>query len=134
LTAGSMGRLGDSAPSWIPDASAIGVIGYFAWVLLVSGLTRRSSGPGRWTFWLGILGSASVLVQALVSILLFYLYPGFVSTNATISFEFAFALLTWLCLPAWLIVLAVQIRRAQPDGDKPAHTQKAVTASSRPPS
>jgi hypothetical protein len=38
--------IGDTAPSWIPDSEVMGVAGIFAWVLLASVFTLRSTTLG----------------------------------------------------------------------------------------
>jgi hypothetical protein len=118
LIAGSTGLLGDKAPSWITEAPVIGVIGFFVWVLLVSVSTRRSTTLGPWVFWLGILAGASVLVPILISALLFFLDPAFIATDATIPVDLLLTLMTWWCLPIWLVAFAVKMRAAQTDPSK----------------
>ncbi len=112
LIAGSTGFLGDKAPSWTSQAAVIGVMGFFVWVLLVSYSTRHSTALGR-VFWLGILAGASVLVPTLISVLVFLLDPGFIATDATIPLDMILALLTWSCLPIWLIALSVKMPAAR---------------------
>lgn len=113
LVGGSTGLLGNRAPSWISGAQVVGLIGFFVWVLLASYSARRSTTFGRWVFWLGILAAASVLVPIVITVLVFFLDPGFMDTNATIPLSLLSAVLTWWCLPIWLIALAA--RRSVPD-------------------
>jgi hypothetical protein len=108
LVGGSTGLLGNRAPSWISGAPLVGLIGFFVWVLLASYSAHRSTTFGRWVFWLGILAAASVLVPIVISVLVFFLDPGFMDTNATIPLSLLSAVLTWWCLPIWLIALAAR--------------------------
>jgi len=105
LIGGSVGLLGDRAPGWIPNASAIGLTGLFVWIVLATYFTRRSAMLGRAAYWFGMLAGASWLATVLDSVLIS------VHTNATIPIDMISALLAWLCLPAWLIALAVRMRR-----------------------
>jgi hypothetical protein len=52
-----------------------------------------------------MLASGSWLLTALDSVVIS------VHTNATIPIDMISALLAWLCLPAWLIALAMRMRR-----------------------
>jgi hypothetical protein len=109
LVGGSVGLLGDKAPSWIPNASPIALTGLFVWILLASYSSRRSAILGRAPFWLGMLASGSWLLAALDSVVIS------VHTNATIPIDMISALLAWLCLPAWLVALAMRMR---PEGGR----------------
>ncbi len=131
LVAGSTGLLGDKAPSWVPDAPAIGVVAFFIWILVASYSTRRSTILGRWVFWLGILAGGSVLVATFISALVSFLDPGFIATDATIPFDLVLVLFTWLCLPAWLIALTVRMRAAGRSGRNPDTTHEVEVASAR---
>jgi hypothetical protein len=128
LIGGSTGLLGDKAPSWITEAPVIGVIAFFVWVLLVSVFTRRSTTLGPWAFWLGLLAGASVLVPILISALLFFLDPTFIATDATIPLDLLVTLMTWWCLPIWLVALAVKMRAAHNDPGKLAGAASTVEA------
>jgi hypothetical protein len=129
LVAGSAGLLGERAPSWVPDATVIAVAGYFAWILVASYSTRRSTVLGRWVFWLGMLAGLSILLSTLISALLFFLDPGFMVTNATIPLLMISSLLTWLALPIWLIALTVRMRAVGSDRNKqdPTHEVEITT-------
>jgi hypothetical protein len=133
LVGGSTGLLGDKAPSWISGAPVFGVIGFFVWVLLVTSATRRSTTLGLWVFWFGILAGASVLVPILISVLVFWLNPTFIATKATIPFDLLLTLLTWWCLPIWLIALAVKMTAAHSDRGKLVDTASTVDATGHPP-
>ncbi len=113
LAMASIGLLGDRAPGWIPDAALICVTGFFAWILLVSVAGRLSTTLGSWAFWLGILAGGSVLLPILILVLMFFLNPGFVTTDTTIPVDLIlslfFGLLIWWCLPIWLIALAAKM-------------------------
>jgi hypothetical protein len=132
LVAGSTGRLGNTAPGWIPGAAAIGLIGFFVWVLVASLSTRHSTTLGQGVFWLGILAGASVLVPTLISVLLFFFDPGYISTNSTIPFDLLLALLTWLSLPIWLIALAVRLQRGRWDQGNVVQKPPAVVSTRGP--
>jgi hypothetical protein len=132
VVAGSTGRLGDRAPGWIPGASLIGLIGFFAWVLLASFSTRRSTTLGRGASWLGLFAGASVLVPVVISVLLFFFDPGFILTDATVPLQLLSALLVWVCLPAWLIVFAVRLHAARKDPGKGVHAAPAVATAGEP--
>ena len=105
LVGGSLGVLGERAPGWIPNTSAIALTGLFVWIVLATYSTRRSAMLGGAVFWFGMLAGASWLATALDSVVIS------VHTNATIPIDMISALLAWLCLPAWLIALAVRMRR-----------------------
>jgi hypothetical protein len=111
---GSIGLLGHTAPSWIPDASLYGVIGFFVWILLISSFTPRSTTLGLWVAWFGILAGASVLAPIVISVLVFWLNPSFISTDATMPFDLLLSLLAWWGLPIWLIALAFKMRVPRP--------------------
>jgi hypothetical protein len=132
LIGGSTGLLGDKASSWITEAPVAGVIAFFVWVLLVSVFTRRSTTLGPWVFWLGILAGASVLVPILISALLFLLDPTFIATDATIPLDLLLTLMTWWCLPIWLIALAVKMRTAHNDPGKLVDTPSTIEATGHP--
>src|SRR5205814_7086196 len=99
-------------------APVMGVVGFFAWILMASYVTRKSNPMGRFVFWLGILAVGSVLLPSLILLLIYFLYPGFISTNATIPFQLLFALLTWVCLPIWLIAVAIRMPGAPRKGNE----------------
>jgi hypothetical protein len=122
LTGGSTGLLGDRAPIWVPDAAAISVTGFFVCVLVASYSARRSTSLGRWVFWLGVVAGASLLLPILITVLMFFIDPGFMVTDATIPFEAVSALMAWLCLPAWFVAIAVGPRAAAHDGGRSAHS------------
>lgn len=134
LVAGSTGLLGDRAPGWISQAVVIAVVGFFVWILLVSSFTLRSTTLGPWVFWLGILAGASVVVPIIISVLVFWLNPAFIATNATIPFDLLLTALTWWCLPIWLILLAVKVRAVHNDPGKVLDTAwNANTTGHQPP-
>ena len=133
LVGGSTGLLGYTAPSWLPGAPLYGVIGFFVWILLVSSFTPHSTTLGLWVAWFGILAGASVLAPIVISVLMFWLNPTFIATNATIPFDLLLSLLAWWCLPIWLIALAVKLRTARHDPRQPADTAPAVDAAAQPP-
>jgi hypothetical protein len=133
LIGGSTGRLGDTAPSWIADAPLYGVIGFFVWILLVSSFTPRSTALGLWVASFGIFAGGSVLAPILISILVFWLNPAFISTDATIPFDLLGSLLAWWGLPIWLIALAVKMRSALDYPRQLADTAPAVDAGAQPP-
>jgi hypothetical protein len=118
LIGGSTGRLGDTAPSWIPDVTLYGVIGFFVWILLISSFTPRSTALGLWVAWFGILAGASVLAPIVISVVVFWLNPSFITTDATIPLDLLLTLLTWWGLPIWLIALAVKMRAVHTDPGK----------------
>lgn len=113
LAVASTGLLGDRAPGWIPDAAPICVTGFFAWILLVSFYTRRSTTLSPWVSWLGIFAGGSLLLPTLILVLMFFLNPGFVTTDTNIPVDLIlpliFGLLIWWCLPIWLIALAAKM-------------------------
>jgi hypothetical protein len=111
---GSTGLLGHTAPSWIPGAPLYGVIGLFVWILLVSSFTPRSTTLGLWVAWFGILAGASVLAPIVISVLVFWLNPSFISTDATMPFDLLLSLLAWWGLLIWLIALAFKMRVPRP--------------------
>jgi hypothetical protein len=80
---------------------------FFLCVLLATYSAHRSKNVGRTAWWLAGLAVVSFLITLLFPLL----GPGFTSTNAAIPFEVVLLLLLWLCPPAWLIVIAVAIRR-----------------------
>lgn len=131
LMAGSTGLLGDKAPSWVPDAPVVGVVAFFTWILVASYSTRRSAILGRSVFWLGILAGGWVLVSTFISVLVSFLDPGFMATDATIPFDLALVFFIWLCLPAWLIALTVRMRAAGRDGRNPDTPHEVEVASAR---
>jgi hypothetical protein len=114
LMGASVGWLGDKAPGWIPNASAIALTGFFVWVLLASASTARSTPLGRVTFWLGIFAAVSWLLATFDSLVIS------VHTNATMPIDFISGLLAWLCLPAWLIAMAMRMHRDGGKGKQPA--------------
>lgn len=124
LVAGSSGWLGDRAPGWLPSTAEIGTLALFGWVLLASYSSRRSITLGGWVFWLGMLVGATVLIPTLVSVLVFFLDPGFTFTNATVLLDLVLYGLVWLCFPAWLIAFAVRMRPG-------TNTEKSLGASDR---
>jgi hypothetical protein len=109
LIAGAIGYLGDKAPSWVAGLAGLGLVGFFVWVVLASYVARDSESLGRSIYWLGILAGGSVLIPALFYTMVFFLNINFVSTNATIPFQLLSSVLVWLCLPIWLIVLAIRM-------------------------
>jgi hypothetical protein len=116
LVGGSVGLFGDKAPGWIPNIPGLALTGFFVWVLLASYSTRRSPMLGRAAFWFGMATGTSWLLAGLDSVVIS------VHTNATIPIDMISALLAWLCLPAWLIALAVRMRRESGHQKQPANT------------
>lgn len=132
LVAGAIGYLGDKAPNWIADAPGIGLVGFFVWVVLASYVARDSKSLGRSIYWLGIVAGGSVLIPALFYTMVFVLNLSFVSTNATIPFELLSGLLVWLCLPIWLIVLAIRLPAGPADPSQETGADvRAVRATGR---
>jgi hypothetical protein len=126
LVGGSTGLLGDKAPIWIPDATGISVTGFFVWIVLASYSTRRSTSLGRWVFWLGALAGASLVLPTLISVAMSFVAGGSIATDASIPLAVISGLLIWLCLPAWFVALAVQMRGEGSDGRKPADTPQPM--------
>jgi hypothetical protein len=128
LVGGSTGLLGDKAPTWIPDATGISVTGFFVWVVLASYSTRRSTSLGRWVFWLGVLSGASLVLPTVISVLMGFLAPGVIVTDASLPLAVISGLLIWFCLPAWFVAVAVRMRREGSDGRKSADAALKVDA------
>ena len=114
LVGASAGLIGAKAPGWIPGAAAISLTGFFVWVLFGSYSTRRSALLGPLPFWLGLLAATSWLVATLVSVVITF------HTDTTLPIDMIFGLLIWLCLPAWLIALAMRMR---PDSSNGKHAE-----------
>jgi hypothetical protein len=131
LVAGAIGYLGDKAPSWVVDAPGIGLVGFFVWVVLASYVARDSKSLGRSIYWLGILAGGSVLIPALFYAMVFVLNLNFVSTNATIPFQLLSSILAWLCLPIWLIVLAIRMPSGAADPYQEAGADVRVVTTGR---
>jgi hypothetical protein len=130
---GSIGLLGHTAPSWIADAPLYGVIGFFVWILLISSFTPSSTTLGLWVAWFGILAGASVLAPIVISVLVFWLNPTFISTDATIPLDLVLSLWAGWCLPLWLIALAAKMRTGHTDPGKLVDIDPTVAAAAHPP-
>jgi hypothetical protein len=103
LILGARGDLGARAPEWIADLAEFALIALFGWIVVASALSRRSP-LGQSAYLLGVVSGGAFLALLLLSAA--SAIPGFIITNAIAAVDLVLALLVWLTLPAWLLVVA----------------------------